>query len=205
MPVQSKIVSPISISSASDEAAYYARSRIAWSPSPLRYAQDNHHGTFMKHESGLSSGFASTHHVISRLASDSGSADHPRQRASGLASNSGSAGHPRQRVSSLASASGLVSAARLPSAPTHRSHQTPTSTSRHNYPSQLHATTFSDHGHTDSDLQILHAENKSLRRELAKLNSHFSTISYVLNIPHLFANDSYCLKRKVRRPRRKSG
>ena len=201
MPVQSKIVSPTSVSPGSEEAHYHARSRYIGSLSPQWHGQNDPH-TFIKHESGLSSGSRSTHGSSSRLTSNTGSAHRSYQRASGLASTSG-----------FTSTSGFAFAPDLAFAPgpasfspsMYQSHQTPAPMSRHNHSPQSHAAASPEHDHISSELQTLRAENKSLKRELQNLHGRFDIISYVLVVSRLHQNHSYCQKRKARHSHRKSG
>lgn len=84
MSVQSKFLSPISISSGSEETVYRGDSRafLGTSPAPFQ----NNRRSFVKRESGIFSGTRSINNAVSRLASASGSARH--SHASRLASAS---------------------------------------------------------------------------------------------------------------------
>lgn len=93
MPVQSKVLSPIDISSGSEETTYHADSRVFWSKAPASHMQNNRR-TLVKRESGISSGPKSIHNHVPCLASASSSARHPR--ASDLASASAPVHHSRQ-------------------------------------------------------------------------------------------------------------
>ena len=94
MPVQSKILSPVSVSSGSEGIAYRHDSHAFLTTSPAPF--QNNRRAFVKRESGTFSGPRSLNNTVSRLASASASARH--SHASRLASASAPVHHSRQAL-----------------------------------------------------------------------------------------------------------
>ena len=163
MANQSRIRSPISVSSESERTTYHDDYHHR-SPSPPRF--QNNRRTLLKRESDAYSG--SAHHSrASGLVSTSGSARH--SRASDLALTSASVHHPRQSLAPT-SRQNWHPQPRVPAFPSHK----------YTNPS-------------DPDVEVLQAENDLLREELNSLHDHINIISYAPNNLYLYAGHSNVL------------